>query len=114
MAPYKLKTDRKETSPTKRADVYGRWRDGYSIPQIIELEHLPCSTIRSIIDRVEQNGRKAYYNKPRSGAPPKTTNRDNRALLRAVNKDTKATLYVLATLSKSTKQLGRNLVLQNS
>ena len=53
MAPYKPKTNRRETSPTKRADVYGRWREGYSIPQIIELEHLPRSTIRSIIDRIE-------------------------------------------------------------
>jgi hypothetical protein len=64
-----------------------------------------------MISRVEENGRKAYYNnKPRLGAPPKTTKRDNRALLRAANKDTRATLYTLATPSKSTKRLGRNLV----
>ena len=65
---YKPRTDRRETSPTKRAEVYTRWKDGYSIPQIVELSDLPCSTVRSIIDRVEENGRKAYYNKPRSGA----------------------------------------------
>lgn len=41
MALYKPKTDRKETSPTKRSDVYGRWKAGYSIQQIVELENLP-------------------------------------------------------------------------
>jgi hypothetical protein len=110
MAPYKPKTDRRKTSSTKRANVYGRWREGYLIPQIIELEHLPCSTIRSIINRVKQNRREAYYNKPRLGAKPKTTKRDDRAVLRAANKDTKMTLHALCTPSKSTKQLGRNLV----
>ena len=80
MAPYKPKADRREASPTKRADVYGRWREGYSIPQIIKLEHLHCSTIRSIVDRDKQNRQEAYYNKPRSGAKPKTTKQDDRAV----------------------------------
>ena len=110
MGVYKPKTSRRETSPTCRADVIGYWRTGYSIPQIVELEYLPRSTIRSIIDRFEERGRASYYNKPRPGPKLKTTDRDNRALLRAANEDTRATLHALAIPSKSTKQLGRNLV----
>ena len=107
---YKPKTSRREHSPTRRADVIGRWKAGYSIPQIIELENLPRGTIQSIIDRFEERGRTSYYNKPRLGPKLKTTDRDNRVLLRAANKDTKATLHALATPSESTRQLGRNLV----
>ena len=78
---YKPKTSRREHSPTRRADVISRWKAGYAIPQIIELENLPRSTIQSIIDRLEERGRVSYYNKPRLGPELKTTDRDNRALL---------------------------------
>jgi hypothetical protein len=61
---YKPRTDCRETSLTKRAEVYTHWKDGYSISQIVELSDLPCSTVCSIIDRIEENGHKAYYNKP--------------------------------------------------
>ena len=71
------KTDRQETSPTKRAQVFTRYLEGRSIPKIIKLEHLPCSTIRSIIDRGKKEGRASFYNKPQPGRKLKTTNRDN-------------------------------------
>jgi len=47
---------------------------------------------------------------PGLGVRKKTSTRDDRALLRAANADTKATLYALATPSKSGYQLGRNTV----
>jgi transposase len=81
-----------------------------SVPQIMALENLPRSTIRSIIDRFEERGCVKYYNKPQPGPKPKTTNRDNSALRRAPNKDIRATLHALEIPSKSTKQLGRNLI----
>jgi transposase len=76
----------------------------------MDLEDLARSTIRSIIQRREESGDSSFKSKPRSGRPKKTTPRDNRALLRAANHDTKATLYALATPSKSSRQLSRGTV----
>jgi hypothetical protein len=107
---YKPLTNRKETSPGKRRAVWTRYLDGHSVPAIMRLENLPCSTVRSIIERAKLCGSDSFKSRPRSGALKITTDRDDRALLRAANKDTKASLYALATLSKSTKRLGRNTV----
>jgi transposase len=104
------KATRKETTPAQRAAVWTRYCSGYSIPEIIALEGHPRSTVRSIIERREQSGDSTFQSKPRTGRPKKTTARDDRALLRAANRDTKATLFELATPSKSTHQLGRNTV----
>ena len=107
---YKPITNRKETSPGKRRVVWTRHLDGHGIPVIMQLEKLPCSTVHSIIKRATLNSRTSFESKPWLGAPKATTARDNQALLRAANKDTKATLYTLGTPSKSTKQLGCNTV----
>jgi transposase len=104
------KSNRKETSVAKRAAVWTRYCSGYKVPKIVALEGLPRSTIRSIIERRVESGNSSFQSKPRSGRPKKTTARDDRALLRAANRDTKATLFALATPSKSTRQLGRNTV----
>lgn len=46
-------------------------------------------TVRSIIDRYKAASKASFISKPRSGRQKKTSNRDDRALLRAVNRDTK-------------------------
>ncbi len=104
------KPSRKETTPAQRSAVWTRHLEGRSVPEIVGLEHLPRSTVRSILARALECGPASFQNKPRPGRPKKTTPRDDRALLRAANRDTKATLYALATPSKSTKHLGRNTV----
>jgi transposase len=104
------KSNRKETTPAQRAAVWTRYCSGYSIPEIIKLERHPRSTVRSIIQRREQSHDSSFESKRRSGRPKKTTPRDDRALLRAANRDTKAILYALATPSKSTCQLCRTTV----
>jgi hypothetical protein len=106
---YKPLTNRKETSPGRCA-VWTRYLDGYSVPAIIRLENLPCSTVRSIIERAKLCSSDSFKSRPRSGAPKITADRKNRALLRAPNKDIKASLYTLATPSKSTQRLGCNTV----
>ena len=88
----------------------GRYCAGQSVPEIVKEEKLKRSTVRSILSRVQERGSSGFKSKPRSGRPKKTTERDDRALLRAANRDTKATLFALATPSKSTKQLSRNTV----
>jgi transposase len=100
----------KETTPAKRAAVWTRHCSGYSVPKIIALEHLPRSTIQSIIQRREESGDSSFKSKPRSGRPKKTSERNDQALLQAANNDTKATLYALASPSKSGHRLGRNTV----
>jgi hypothetical protein len=52
----------------------------------------------------------ALNQSPDQDAQKKTSERDDRVLLRAANNDTKATLYALATPSKSGHQLSRNTV----
>jgi hypothetical protein len=61
----------KETTPAKRATVWTRHCSGYSMPEIIRLEQLPRSTIRSIISRREESGDSSFKSKPRSGRPKK-------------------------------------------
>ena len=70
----------------------------------------PRFTIRSIINQAKVYSCESYENKPRTSTPRQTTTRDNRALVRHAVTFTKETLYALVTLSKSIKQLGRNLV----
>lgn len=104
------KSSRKELTPAQRARIWTRHLDGYSVPEIIKLEGHPRGTVRATLKRYGGTPNPTFESKPRSGRPKKTSARDDRALLRAANADTKATLYALATPSKSSHQLGRNTV----
>ena len=104
------KTDRVKLSPTKRARVYTRYLDSRFVPEIVRLEKVKSETVRDIIKRGNKNGRKSFYTKPGKGQKKKTSNRDDRALVRAANKDTRATLFAFGIPPKSTKKLGRNTV----
>ena len=109
MCPYP-KTNRKELTPAERARIWTRACDGYSVPEIVKLEGYPRGTVRATLKRYKGIPKSTFESKPRSGRPKKTSTRDDWALLRAANADTKATLYALATPSKSGHQLSRNTV----
>ena len=104
------KSNRKELTPAERARIWTRHLDGYSVPEIIQLERHPRGTVRATLKRYGGIPNSTFESKPRSGRPKKTSSRNDRALIRAANADTKATLYALASLSKSSYQLGRNTV----
>src|SRR5271170_3126842 len=59
--------------PTKRAQIWTRDLDGYSIPEIVALEATKRTTVRGIIKRAEKYGKSSFHSKPRSGRPKKTT-----------------------------------------
>jgi DNA-directed RNA polymerase specialized sigma24 family protein len=47
-----------ELSPTKRAQIYTRYLDGRSVPEIVQLEKVKRETVRDIIQRGNKDGRK--------------------------------------------------------
>ena len=104
------KTDRKELTVVKRAQIWTRYIDGYGFTAISKLEKTPYSTVRSIIQRRLKTGNTSFEIKPRRGPSKKTSDRDDRALIRHANQNLKDTLYALATPSKSGYKLGRNTI----
>ncbi|KAH9213104.1 hypothetical protein DL95DRAFT_463340 [Leptodontidium sp. 2 PMI_412] len=104
------KTDRKELTPAQRAQIWTRYLDGHRFTAISKLEETPYSTVRSIIERRLETGDSSFENKPRSGPSKKTSDRNDRALIRHANQNPRDTLYALATPSKSGHKLGRNTV----
>jgi len=104
------KTDLKELTVVKRAQIWTRYVDGYGFTTISKLKKTPYSTMRSIIQRRLKTGDTSFKNKPRSGPSKKTSDRDNRALIRHANQNLKDTLYALAIPSKLGHKLGRNTV----
>lgn len=76
------KTDRNKLTPAKRAQIWTRYQDGYGYTVISRLEDPPYSTVRSIIERALKSGDTSFENKPRNGPSKKTSDRDDRALVR--------------------------------
>lgn len=105
-----LKTDRTELTAAKRAQIWTRWQDGHGYTAISRLEKTPYSTVRSIIERTLESRNYSFESKPRQGALKKTSDRDDRALVRHANLNPRETLYALATPSKSGHKLGRTTV----
>jgi transposase len=84
---------------------------GKSYSEIGRLEDLTKTTVATIIQRTKKRtGQDRFTNAPRCGAPKKLEVRGERRLLRAASNDTRATLAVLGTPSKSGKELSRKLV----
>jgi transposase len=84
---------------------------GKSYSEIGRLEDLTKTTVATIIQRTKKRtGQDRFTNAPRCGAPKKLKVRGERRLLRAASNDTRATLAVLGTPSKSGKELSRKLV----
>jgi hypothetical protein len=106
----KRKTSRRELSPEQRSEIWGRWSAGESIPSLIRRFKRPRSTITSLLQRTKIQPVPTFKNKPRPGPKKKTTNRQDRALVRHANNNPRETLFALCTPSKSGKKLGRNTV----
>ena len=104
------KTNRLETTVGQRAQVWTRYLDGHSYASISRLEGVPYSTVRDIIQRRIDSGDSSYKSKPRNGATKKTSDRDNRALVRYAIENPKDTLVALGSPSKSSVKLHRNTV----
>jgi transposase len=104
------KSDRTELTAAKRAKIWTRYCDGHGYTAISRLEKTPYSTVRSIVERTLKSGDTSFESKPRHGASKKTSDRDDRALVRHAIQNPKDTLYALATPSKSGHKLGRTTV----
>lgn len=104
------KSDRVELTPAKRAQIWTRYLDGHGFTTISRLEKTPYSTVRSIIERRLETGDTSFETRPGRGRSKKTSDRDDRALLRHANQHPRDTLHALATPSKSGHKLGRNTV----
>jgi transposase len=79
-----MTTQRKQLTEFQRGEIIGAWKFGHSGSQISEKLDRPKSTVNKVI---------AAYKKgievppPRTGRPPKMTERDNRHLMQILNKD---------------------------
>jgi hypothetical protein len=104
------KKPRKETTPLERAEIWGRYDAGESVPSICARFRRPRSVIYEIIDRAKNRPENPFENAPRPGAKKKTNDRQKRALLRHANANPRDTLIALGTPTKSGLKLGRNLV----
>jgi predicted DNA-binding protein YlxM (UPF0122 family) len=78
--------------PTKRAQIWTRYLDGYSIPEIVAQEATKRSTVRGIIKRAEKYEKVASIQSLDLVDPRKPTDRDDRHLLRVQIKTQKIAL----------------------
>jgi transposase len=90
--------------------IVHKYQDGATIANIHREFKTPRSTIRSIFDRYQNYTGFEFKNKLRYGVKPKLNLRQERALIRHVDKNPKDSLFALATPSKSGVEIGRNLV----
>ena len=88
----KMTTQRKQLTEFQRGEIIGAWKFGHSESKISEKLNRPKSTINKVI---------ATYKKgievppPRTGRPPKITERDNRHLMQVLNKNRRITINEL-------------------
>jgi transposase len=104
------KKPRKETTPKERAEIWGRYDRGESVPELCLRFHRGRSTIYNIIDRAKKRPEDPFKNLPRLGPGRKTNDRHERRLLRYTNINPRDTLFALGSPSKLGIKLGRNLV----
>ena len=95
------KSSWKELTPAQRARIWTRHLDRYLVPEIITLKGHPQGTVCATLKRYGGTLNPTFESKPWSRRLKKTSAQDDQALLQATDADTKATLYALATLSKS-------------
>jgi len=104
------KTSRTELSPTKRSRIWERYECRYNVTAVAKHFKEPCSTVSSLIHRLKKQASLDFYTKPRQGGRKRTTDREDRALVRYAVANPRCSLKLLATLSKSGKKLGVNTV----
>jgi len=104
------KTSRVELSPTKRAHIWERYECGHNITAVAKHFKEPRSTISSLINRLKNQASLDFHTKPRNGGRKRTTDREDRALVRYIVANPRCPLKLLATPSKSGKKLGLNTI----
>jgi transposase len=104
------KTSRTELTPEQRARIWERYECGYTITAVAKHFNIPCSTVSSLINRLKKQASLDFHSKPRPRGCKKTTDCQDRALVRYAVANPKCSLKLLATPSKSGVKLGRNTV----
>ena len=88
---------RKELSSIRRAEICCAAKFGHKPAEISEVLNTPISTIKTTLQR--QSQRNNHASKPRSGRPRKTTDRDERNILRIVRAEPKISYRTLQRYS---------------
>src|ERR1700722_14352286 len=104
------KGPRKELTKAQKSRIWTLYEEGYNPTEIWHKTKIPCTTCSSFITRQSISPDPKFENKPRSGRPKKIIARGARALVRTACQDTRMTLKVLATPSKSSKKLNHHTV----
>jgi transposase len=104
------KTSCKELTLEEQSRIWERYECRHSIIAISKHFKVPCYTISSLINRLKLQALLDFYSKPRPKGYKKLNNRQERALVRYAVANLRVPLNVLATLSKSGKKLGINIV----
>ena len=104
------KTTRQELSPDLRARIWERYKCGNNITAVTKHFKQPRSTVSSLINRLKTQALLDFNTKPRAPRRKRTTNRQDRALVRHAVANPRESLTVLTTPSKSGVKLGRNTV----
>lgn len=89
----KMATQRKELSEFQRGEIIGAWKCGFSERKISEILKHPKSTVHDVIFVYKKDGLEILP--PRSGKAPIITERDNRHLIRVLNKNRKTNIREL-------------------
>jgi transposase len=104
--PSKPKTFCQETTAIERAVVWTHYCNGLSYSAIAEATPHPKSTVASSIQRIKKSTKKdKFSNTKQCGAPKRVNLRGERALIRHAVHNTKESITVLGTPSKSGKHL---------
>jgi transposase len=90
---------RQELTEFQKGQIDGASRFGHTVPEIRCLFGFPKSTIVNVIKRIQIRG--SAENKERVGRPRKSTDRDERLLIRRALEDTKMPLCELKFESNS-------------
>ena len=80
----------RELSEFERGEIIGLWKGGYVERDIMDILDHPKSTIHNIIEKYKIEHQ--ISNAPRSGRPPKLTERNVRYLVKTVKKDRQQSL----------------------
>ena len=75
----------RELSEFDRGEIIGLWKGGHVERDIVNILDYPKSTIHNIIEKYKTEHQ--ISNAPRSGRPPKLTERNVRYLVKTVKKD---------------------------
>ena len=104
------KTSRRVLSPTLRTRIWERYDCTKNVSVVAAHFKQHYSTMSSLINRLKKQDTLDFYTQPRPALPKKTTDRQDRALVRYEVANPRCSLMLLATPSKSSVKLGQNTI----